>query len=67
MGDMGDAFKAMKDQRKAVLRRYGVLCPRCREVRPKAHPSNLLPQQLCRVDNYRDPRPALTDEQRSNA
>ena len=31
--------------------------PRCKVVRPRAHPSILLPQQRCRVDGYRDPRP----------
>ena len=43
--------------RKERRRTLGVNCPRCAEVRPKAHPSILLPGQRCRVDGYRDPRP----------
>ncbi len=66
-GDMGELFNAWRDQKKALRNRYGVNCPRCAEVRPKAHPSILLPQQRCRVDGYRDPRPYLTDEQRAAA
>lgn len=62
MGDMADAFNAMRDDRKERRRKYGRPCPRCAEVRPKAHPSILLPGQRCRVDGYRDSRPAPTED-----
>lgn len=67
MSDMIDDFKAMGDHRKALRKTYGVACPQCAIKRPKAHPTILMPQQRCRVDGYRDPRPELTDEQWSNA
>jgi hypothetical protein len=57
MGDVGDDYKAMKEARRDRRARLGVECPRCKVVRPRAHPSILLPQQRCRVDGYRDPRP----------
>lgn len=57
MGDMGDYFNDLREARKERRARLGVNCPRCAEVRPKAHPSILLPGQRCRVDGYRDPRP----------
>lgn len=57
MGDMGDLFRDLREDRRERRRTLGVNCPRCAEVRPKAHPSILLPGQRCRVDGYRDPRP----------
>lgn len=62
MGDVGDYFNALKDHRKDLRRRLGVNCPECAKVRPKAHPSILLPQQRCKVDGYRDPRPRQDDQ-----
>lgn len=59
MGDMGDVFRDMRDHRRELRSKYGVECPQCKIVRPKANPSILLPQQRCRVDGYRDPRPRL--------
>ncbi len=59
MGDMGDVWNALRDERRKRRAKHGVPCPRCAEVRPKAHPSILLPQQRCKVDGYRDPRPRL--------
>jgi hypothetical protein len=57
MGDMGEYFNDLKIGRKERRARLGVECPRCKVVRPKAYPSILLPNQRCRVDGYRDPRP----------
>lgn len=57
MGDMGDYFNDLKSDRKWRRETYGVNCPQCGKVRPKAHPSILLPGQRCKVDGYRDPRP----------
>lgn len=67
MSDMGEVFNAQKEFRKALRRTYGVKCPTCSLSRPKAHPSILLPRQVCKVDGYRDPRPRLTDEQMESA
>lgn len=57
MGDMGEYFNDLRESRKERRRTHGVDCPRCKEVRPKAHPSILLPGQRCKVDGYKDPRP----------
>ena len=67
MSDTIDDYKAIKNHTKALRTKYGVLCPQCKIVRPKAHPTILMPQQRCRVDGYRDPRPELTGEQWSAA
>lgn len=63
MSDMTELFRSMGDHKKRLRAKYGVNCPECAKKRPKAHPSILLPQQRCRVDGYRDPRPDLTDEE----
>ena len=57
MGDMGDYFNDIKESRRLAREQFGVSCPQCAIVRPKAHASILLPQQVCKVDKYRDPRP----------
>ena len=57
MGDVGDFYNDLREARREAREKYGVPCPRCAEVRPKAHPSILLPGQRCKVDGYRDPRP----------
>ena len=62
-GDMGEVFNAWKDRRRTLRATFGVDCPKCAEARPRASPSILLPQQRCKMDGYRDPRPRLTDEQ----
>lgn len=66
MSDMVEGFHALKDHRRAVRAKYGVDCPKCAEVRPRARASILLPQQRCRIDGFQDPRPELTDEQWSD-
>jgi hypothetical protein len=63
MGDMGDLYNDLRQHRRDIRDRFGVNCPKCAEVRPKACPSILLPGQRCKVDRYVDPRPRLTDEQ----
>ncbi|WP_155295496.1 hypothetical protein [Chromobacterium violaceum] len=67
MSDTIDDYRALKDHTKRLRAKYGVPCPRCKQYRPRAHPSILLPQQKCRVDGYRDPRPRLTNEEWSQA
>lgn len=56
MGDMAEVFYALRMERRERRLKYGVECPQCKIVRPKAHPSILLPQQVCKVDGYKDPR-----------
>lgn len=67
MGDMGDIFNAMRDERRALRAKFGVRCPLCNRLQPKRDATILLPGQRCKVDGYRDPRPRLTDEQRESA
>ena len=67
MSDVADTFSGMKDHKKRLRAKYGTPCPECQRLLPKAHPSILLPQQVCRIHKYRDPRPELTEEQWSQA
>lgn len=57
MSETVEIYKAMNEHRKMLRAKYGVNCPACKRHRPKASPSILLPQQRCRIDGYRDPRP----------
>ncbi len=61
MGDMGDFWNDVKAHRKEQRKKFGVQCPRCKELRPKTNASILLPGQRCRVDGYRDPRPRTAE------
>lgn len=63
MSETVELYRSMGDHKKRLRTKYGVNCPACAKARPKAHPTILLPQQRCRVDGYRDPRPELTDQQ----
>ena len=56
-GDMGEYFNDLKQDRKERRALLGVECPKCKIVRHKTNPSILLPNQRCKVDGYRDPRP----------
>ena len=56
MGDVGDVFNALKAAKKAIRGKYAVACPECQAKLPKASPSMLLPQQICKIHKYRDPR-----------
>ena len=57
MSDYGDMCRDLRDAKREHRLKFGVLCPECKRVRQKAHPSILLPAQRCKVDGYRDPRP----------
>lgn len=57
MGDMGELYNALKEERRELRDRLGVNCPKCNIKQPKRTPSILLPGQRCKVDGYRDPRP----------
>ena len=63
MSEMCEVFRAMKDHKKRLREKYGAPCPECKRLLPKASPSILLPQQMCRIHKYRDPRPDLTEEE----
>ena len=67
MGDVGDTFNALKDDRRKLREMFGRDCPVCVERLPKASPSILLPQQVCKIHKYRDPRPRLTNADREAA
>jgi hypothetical protein len=57
MGDMGDDFNALRNAKKAIRDQHGKPCPECVAKLPRACPSILLPQQVCKIHKYRDPRP----------
>lgn len=59
MGDMGDYFNEVKNQRRRLREKYGEPCPECIRLLPKAYPSILLPGQVCKIHKYKDPRPRL--------
>lgn len=56
MGDMGDLYNDLREDRRKRRAELGVDCPNCRIKQPKRTPSILLPGQRCRVDGYVDPR-----------
>jgi hypothetical protein len=62
MTDTIDTFRALKDHRKALRAKYGVPCPECQRLLPKAQPKILLPQEYCRMHKFTDPRPELTND-----
>jgi hypothetical protein len=62
MSDAIDDFRALKQFRQKERAAYGRPCPVCVEKLPRAHPKILLPQQVCRMHRYRDPRPELTQQ-----
>lgn len=63
MGDMGEFWRDVKADRKERRAKYGVECPRCKELRPRTNPSILLPGQRCKVDGYRDARPFINESE----
>ena len=64
MSDTGDDYRAMHDHRARMRATYGKPCPKCLVLRPKANATILLPNQICKMHGYRDPRPELTDKQK---
>lgn len=57
MSESIEYLRGMTDLRKEQRRLFGKPCPVCVEKLPRAHPSILVPQQVCRIHKYRDPRP----------
>lgn len=62
MSESIDLCRGMKDFKKALRAKYGIECPECKRLLPKANATILLPQQRCRIHKYVDPRPELTQE-----
>lgn len=60
IAEMGRDMKYVRTRRRQL---YGVNCPKCIELQPRRSPTILLPQQRCKVDGYRDPRPRISQEQ----
>ena len=56
MGDMGDAWRDIREQRRQRLLTEGVDCPMCRITQPKRTPTRLLPGWECKVCRWRRPR-----------
>lgn len=54
--DIFEVFKEIRRKRKEVRAKFGVPCPECIRLLPKAAPSLLLPQQKCKIHGYKDPR-----------
>ena len=67
MSDTIDDYKSMADHKKRLRAKFGIECPECKRLQPKRNATILMPQQRCRVDGYRDPRPELTDAEWSEA
>ena len=57
MSDYAEQCHELKDAKRKARHLYGVDCPVCVEKLPKASPSILMPQQVCKIHKYRDPRP----------
>lgn len=67
MSEIGETFTAWNNDKKKLRSMFGVPCPKCVELLPKAQPSILLPGQRCKIHKYADKRPRLTNEQREAA
>jgi hypothetical protein len=61
MGEQVEIFRALRDHAKEQRRIHGKDCPICPTVRPKAHPTKLMPGQRCKVDGYVDLRERVED------
>lgn len=55
MGDMGDDFRAWREERKAHRDRHAMDCEGCITNHPKRNPSKLYPGQKCRWCGWRRP------------
>lgn len=67
MSDTIDDYRALNEHNKRVRAKFGIPCPECQRLLPKAHPSILLPGQRCKIHKYRDPRAELTNDEWANA
>jgi len=62
MSEVAEMYQGLKDFKKRLRERFGVKCPECVRLLPKANATILLPQQRCRIHGFRDARPELTQE-----
>lgn len=62
-GDEGDFWLDVKEYNREMRAKYGIDCPECVRLLPKANPSILLPGQRCKIHGYRDPRPRIKDDE----
>ena len=62
MSDYGDMCREMKEERRDLRAEYGVDCPECVRLLPKANASILLPGQRCKIHGYRDNRKRINHQ-----
>lgn len=63
MSEMGDDFRALAEHKKKLKAKYGVPCPDCIRLLPKAQPKILMPQGYCKIHKRKDTRPELTEKE----
>ena len=56
MGDMGDHFRAVREDLKSRKEADGIDCPGCKVKEPKRIPTRLLPGWRCKVCGFVDKR-----------
>ncbi len=54
--DISAIGRALKEHRKEQRAEFGVKCPECVRLLPKANATILLPGRRCRIHKYTDPR-----------
>lgn len=57
MSEYAELCRDMRDHKREMKDKFGVLCEGCKIKRPKAHPTIMLPQQKCKVCGHKDNRP----------
>ena len=57
-----ERHKALRKAKQELKRRLAVPCPHCAVVQVGPPPRMLLPQELCKVHGYRDPRPRRPED-----
>ena len=48
MGDVGETFKALKEETRLGRELFGVPCPKCLKEHPDADPTIMTPQRVCK-------------------
>ena len=67
MSEVAEMYGQMRSHKKRLREKFGIPCPECQRLLPKANPSILMPQQTCRIHRYKDQRPELTDTEYAQA
>jgi len=57
VSEVGEMYSDIREFQRQLRAKYGLPCPECVRLLPRAHPTILLPQRTCRIHRYRDPRP----------